>query len=416
MDHNYIDDLLLKCLRADPVRAEGAGIPPISEADWNALLEQAARHGITPLFYHGLRTHCPGVSIPPAVTAALRQAYLENAARNVRLYQILSGVLQALHRHTIPVIVLKGAHLAELVYGAPALRFMGDLDLLVKTGDLMKVDALLIEMGCTPTIHNRIVASDNNEFVYIMPRRDVCLEVHWSILSPLLPFAIDTEGQWERARPARIAGVDAAVFCPEDLLLHLCLHAGCTHGFEPGLKLFCDIREILRHYGEGLDWGVVQHRARAWGAEKCVYLTLRLSRELLGVALPEEFMESLKPSDFNEGFLALARDQIFSRKDRAGQPLSMWPAVASFWGSARLRDKVVLFLKGFFISREAMARLYPPPADSIRIYFYYFVRLKDLLRVYGRDIWRWLRRDEEMKAFARDGKNLTTLKDWLTTS
>jgi hypothetical protein len=74
---------------------------------------------------------------------------------------------------------------------------------------------------------------------------------------------------------------------------------------------------------------------------------------------------------------------------------------------------VQLFLKGFFLPREAMARLYPAPAGSLRIYFYYFVRLRDLLRVYGRDAWRWLRRDEEMQAFANEGKELTTLKDWL---
>ena len=72
-----------------------------------------------------------------------------------------------------------------------------------------------------------------------------------------------------------------------------------------------------------------------------------------------------------------------------------------------------LFLKGFFLPREAMARLYPAPADSIRIYFYYAVRLRDLLRVYGRDVWRWLRRDKAMQAFAKEGQDLTTLKDWL---
>jgi len=63
-----------------------------------------------------------------------------------------------------------------------------------------------------------------------------------------------------------------------------------------------------------------------------------------------------------------------------------------------------------------MARLYPPPADSIRIYFYYVVRLRDLLRLYGRDVWRWLRRDEQMQAFAKEGKDLTTLKNWLMSS
>jgi hypothetical protein len=416
MDQTKIDELLLSCLRESPGKTGDGRVEPLSEADWEKLLQQSDRHKITPLLYHRLRTFQPDISIPPDITGKLRQAYLDNSARNLRLYNNLSRVLKILRCDRIPVIVLKGAHLAEFVYGNRALRFMGDLDLLVQKDDLMRVDALLLEMGCTPTVHNRVVGKDNNEFVYVMPKRDVSLEIHWSILSSMFPFIIDTDGQWERSRLVLIAGVDAAVLCPEDLLLHLCLHAGCTHGFEPGLKLFCDIGEILQHNGGDMDWGLVQRLTREWGIGKCVYLTLKLTREFLRVPLPEGLMEALKPCDFDERFVALARDQIFSRRSKSGPPLSMWPAVARFWGSARLRDKAALFLTGFFLPREAMARLYPPPADSIRIYFYYVVRLRDLLRVYGRDVWRWLRRDEEMQAFAKEGHDLTILKDWLMSS
>ena len=414
MNETQIDRLLLFCLRASHDKPGDGTVEPWLEADWDELLQQSDRHKITGLLYYRLKTVLPDIAIPPVVMTRLRQAYLDNSARNLRLYAHLNKVLAILHRNSIPVIALKGAHLAELVYGSRALRFMGDLDLMVKKDCLMRVDALLLEMGCTPIAPNRIVGKDNNEFVYVMPRRDVSLEIHWSILPPSFPFAIDTEGQWERSKPAVIAGVDAAVLSPEDLLLHLCVHAGCTHGFEPGLKLFCDISELLQHDGNGVDWKTVERRTREWGIEKCVYLTLKLTREFFAVVLPDDLMESLKPADFDERFVALARDQIFSRKMRTGQPLSMWPAVARFWGSARLRDKVSLFIKGLFIPREAMARLYPAPADSIRIYFYYFVRLRDLFRVYGRDVWRWLRRDKGMQAFAKEGNDLTTLKDWLT--
>ena len=413
MDQTQIDELLLYFLRARPDKTGDGKVEPLSEADWEDLLQQSARHRITPLFYHRLRTFHPDIPIPPNVMGRLRQAYLGDDTRNLMLYYNLSRVLKILRRDGIPVIVLKGAHLAELVYGNRALRFLSDLDLLVKKDDLMRVDALLLEMGCTTTVHNRIAGKDNNQFDYLMPKRDVILDIHWSILSSLFPFSIDTDGQWERSRPVLIAGVDVAVLCPEDLLLHLCLHAGCGHGFEPGLKLFCDISEILQHDGGGMDWGVVQRLSREWGIGKCVYLTLKLTGKLLGVALPEGLMEELKPSDFDERIVALARDQIFSRRLRTGPPLSLWPAVARFWGSARLWDKVLLFLKGFFLPREAMSRLYPPPADSIRIYFYYVVRLRDLLRSFGRDFWRLLRRDKEMQALAKEGKDLTTLKDWL---
>lgn len=94
----------------------------------------------------------------------------------------------------------------------------------------------------------------------------------------------------------------------------------------------------------------------------------------------------------------------------------MRPAVAQFWGTSRFQDKVVLFWKGFFLPREAMVRLYPVPADSLRMYFYYLVRLRDLLRTYGRDFWRWLRHDKKMQVIVQEGRDLTTLKDWLMSS
>src|ERR1035437_410818 len=154
MDQSQIDELLLHCLRASPDKTGDGRGASLSEADWKDILQQSARHGITPLFYHRLRTFHPDIPIPSNVMGKLRQAYLENDARNLMLFHNLSKVLKILRRDRISAIVLKGAHMAELVYTNRALRFMGDLDLLVQKDDLMRVDALLLEMGCTPTVHN----------------------------------------------------------------------------------------------------------------------------------------------------------------------------------------------------------------------------------------------------------------------
>ncbi len=408
-----IDDLLLNVLNVRQAHGTQTHLEPLREEQGEELVIQATRHGIAPYLYHQLRTFHPDTVIPAVVADKLRQAHLGNSARTMMLFNNLHRVLKLFQDHHIPVIALKGAHLAELIYPHRALRYMGDLDLLVKQEDLLRADALLLDMGCTTTDHSRSVGDDNNEFVYAMPKRDVSLEIHWMILPPQFPFTIDTNGLWERSKPALIDGVNVRILCPEDLLLHLCVHAGCTHGFEPGLKLFCDISELLRHHRQEINWTLVRQRSQEWGVNNCVYLTLKLSVDLFGVNIPEDVMTALKPDNFDNRFTSLATDQIFSRRPRTGPPLSLWPAVAKFWGTTRLRDKISLFVKGFFISKTAMSRLYPAPAESFRINFYYFVRLKDLFRVYGRDVWRWLRRDSTMKALAKEGKDLTALKDWL---
>lgn len=414
MNRDQIDEWLLACLQSSPT-PDGVGeIALPAEGDWEELLLQSDRHKVTPLLYHRLRTCYPDLPIPDGITEKLQQAHLGNSARNLRLYSHLGKVLRLLRLENIPVIALKGAHLAEFVYAHHALRSMNDLDLLVHEEDLMKVDALLLEMGCTPTEYHRTV-DGNCEFAYIMPKQDVYLEIHWSILPPQFPFPIDTDGQWGRSRPVIIAGVEAAVFCPEDLLLHLCLHASYKHGFEPGLRLFADIIEILRQHEADIDWSLVHRLTREWDVGKSVYLTLKLAMELLGARLPEGFLDDLRPGDFDEQFVVLAKNQIFSRRAQTTKRrLSAAPEVAQFWGTPRLRDKMTLSWKRLFFSRKTMARLYPAPSDSLRIYFYYVVRLRNLLRTYGPDVLRWLRRDQEMLDYAQKGKDLTTLQNWLS--
>jgi len=415
MDQSRIDELLLYCLRVDPGETGDGGLEALSSSDWDAFIETSGWYGVAPLLYHRLRTFHPDVPIPANVMERLRQAYLENAARNVGLYHRLGKVLELLRRDNISVIVLKGAHLAELVYGNRALRSMSDVDLLVHRDDLMRVEAVLLGIGYTPLQYNRTTGKDNKHFGYILSKRGLYLEVHWTLLPAMHPVDIDINGQWERSRPATIAGFEVAVLCPEDLLLHLCLHA-CEHSLKPGLRYLCDICEILQHYQGGIDWGLVQLRARKWGIGKCVYITLRLARELLGVILPDGLEESLKPDDFDERFIALAKEQVFSTRMGTGRILSLSPYVAKFWGSKRLVDKPALFLKilkRFFPSREVMAREYPLPPGSIRIYFYYAMHFRDLLRWQGHHTWRLLRGDKEMQALAKRENDIATLTDWL---
>jgi len=61
------------------------------------------------------------------------------------------------------------------------------------------------------------------------------------------------EGVWKRARKARVAGVDALVLCPEDSLLHLCLHL-FQHRRGGWLTSSCDIAELANHHRDRLDW------------------------------------------------------------------------------------------------------------------------------------------------------------------
>ncbi len=344
--------------------------------------------------------------------ARLRRIYLQSAGRAMHLYHDLGKVLGMLRHANIPVTVLKGAYLAERVYGNIALRPMGDVDVLVHKDDLMRVEAALLGMGYVPAECQRRITEDNYQFVYGLPDRELFVGVHWNFLPSMYRFKIDMDGQWTRSRQAIIAGVEVSVLCPEDLLLYLCFHAS-KHLFEMGLKPLYDISETIRHFGNEIDWKQVQLRSGQWGEAKCVYLTFRLARELMGASVPDELMIAIKPGDFDERFMVLARERIFAYGRWNSDGLSLSSNIAELWGSKELLNKATLLLRRVFPSPEEVARMYPAPSDSIRICFYYPVRIKDLLLRHGRQIWRLLRRNEGMRGLAGKVNDMTPLKNWL---
>ncbi len=412
MDQHRINEGLLYCLRADPDEAGRFLFEQLSDSDWGAIIQQSAGHGVTPLLYHRLKTFPSDTPIPNQVVQRLRGIYLHSASRNMHLYHKLAKVLEILRRENIPMIALKGAHLAELVYGNIALRPMSDVDLLVKRTDLTRVEDKLMQIGYVPTESHRQIAEDNHHFTYRSPNGELSVEIHWNFLPSMYPFNIDIDEQWKRSRPAIIAGVQVSVLCPEDLILLLCLHAS-KHLFEMGLKHLCDIFESIRHYGNEIDWKQTHLRSRQWGAVKCVYLTLRLARESLGASVPEDLLKAIQPPDFDERFMVLAKDQIFSYRHQLSHDLSVYPSIAQLWGPKGLLDKATLFLRRAFPSSEEMARTYPAPSDSMRIYLYYPVRIRDLFLRHGRRVWQLFRRDERLRTSAERVNDGTPLRDWL---
>ena len=47
MDQTQIDELLLQFLHASPDKTGDGRVEPLSEAEWDDILQQSARHGIT---------------------------------------------------------------------------------------------------------------------------------------------------------------------------------------------------------------------------------------------------------------------------------------------------------------------------------------------------------------------------------
>ncbi|MCJ7433367.1 MAG: nucleotidyltransferase family protein, partial [Anaerolineales bacterium] len=140
----------------------------------------------------------------------------------------------------------------------------------------------------------------------------ILLEIHWAIIDAIFPFRIEVEELWSRTQTVTLAQAPALALAPKDLLLHLCLHTA-KHANEMRIRMVCDIGEVVRCHGMELDWQELGARAGQWDAIRAVYLILRLAQELLEIAVPADWLISLRPDSFSEGYLDLAREQILGR-------------------------------------------------------------------------------------------------------
>lgn len=404
-------ELLLYCLG---IRPHGhASRPPgdLTIFDWGEVLRQASDGGVTSLLYHRLKTLVPAPEVPPPALDHLRDVAFLSAAQSLRIRLELKEVLQALRRHGIDVIVLKGGYLGQLVYESSALRTMCDLDLMVRREDLARTTEVLTELGYALAYFG-VEDVDYATHHHLRPMGrpgGTRVEIHWSIARPTPLFEIDIDGLWERARRTTIAEVETLVLSPEDLILHLCLHTSFSHKFRFGVRGCWDILEVVQHHRDTMDWDQVVRRAQQWRIGRYVYLTLRLVREVLAADVPVTVLAALQPPGFPAEVLAWARACVFSPVPDS--PVS--PSMARLWTSSRLNTKLGVLLNTLCPPRVAMARIYRAPPDSARIYLYYGVRWMDLLLRYGRHTWGLWRGDHRAQDDLRVVSERTALSDWM---
>jgi hypothetical protein len=417
------DELLFFCLRMNNEGLKAATIGKWQAAEWDELIRQSERHGVSAYLYRRLKELVLNGSIPTHVERRFREITLQNASRNIRLYHELGKTLKILADNGIPVILLKGAHLAEGVYGNIALRPMGDVDILLKKKDLHKTVTLLLQTGFHAGDERQasyiewsagnqyhILPNAKHFFDLVHPAWRVKLDVHCSLVEDEKPFNIDTEGLWDRAQRICTEGVEALTLSPVDLLLYQCLHASIHHLFEFGLRPFCDIFETIRCYKDEINWEQAQSRAVRWGVDRCTFLTLYLSRELLGAMVPDEVLKALQPRDFNPEVMNWARERIMSEHGRT-QPLPS--SLILFWKTRRFRNLVSAFLNTVFLSRRKLAIRYNTSPDSKWIFLYYPVRLKDLVLRWGRMTWDIMVRNKKIESDARHENASFMLEQWL---
>ncbi len=387
----------------------------LSSADWESLADRAQRFKVEGLFFQEIKSrNFPEKLVPVDVRNRLRKAYRDLATMNTSLFFDASKVLGALAENQLPVIALKGLALAKKTYGDIALRPMSDIDLLLKKEDLIKAGRILLALGYRQDFPDW--ESSVKAYHHLPPftnKNGTLIELHWNIVTPDSPIKVDVDGLWQRACRITVDNIKVLALAPEDLFLHLCIHA-CFH-LQSGLDLipFCDIAGVMKEPVGKLDWQIVIARSARWGAQKCLYLMLLLVRELLAAAPPEQIMSAIKPADYQPAFLDEALEQIFVEKPSGQLIRRRIGKLAKIAKSKGVKGKVAAFFRGAFPSRTYVARMYPVSISFPKIYLFYISRLGRLFIYFLKMLLQVFRRDLTVLKVVGQEQRVRAVTDWI---
>ncbi len=399
--------LVLMCLKRERKEDKIASLGKLTPEDWQAVADVAVRLGAGPLVFHTINPFIARLAVPADFHRKMRELYYNSAARNMRLYRQLAETLSAFNRENIAVILLKGAHLAESVYGNPALRPMADVDILAKRDDLARIDRILRELGYSTSRQSAGCALEH--LAPYTKRNAVHIEVHFHITTPPFSERFDPAELWPRARKQKYDGVEVLTLGAEDLLLHLSVHTCADHGCNNGLLPYLDIVHAVEHYENEIDWKELVNRAGKWGVDRCVVLMLGLVEKMLGLSLPDNARQAIKEDAGAMVALAAAEQMIFEK----GPYVS--PNIARLFEKG-WRTKLKYFLSRVFPSQETMMVKNTNANAHINIFELlklYRARWKGLRQRHSRTIWTALRKNPQALAAIALRAKRNSLSDWL---
>ncbi|MDP8239059.1 MAG: nucleotidyltransferase family protein [Candidatus Hatepunaea meridiana] len=279
--------------------------------DWHSIVKYSFEHGITPYLYQRLKQRSLTAHIPKFALDEMRRCIQDTLVKNSRRFYALKIALDSFNKNNIPVIVLKGAYLAEHVYGGLGMRPMCDVDILARKDDLDRLDDVFKQIGFIPDKANKNIADSTTATAikYIHPKYFTSIDLHFSIDNLL--FSIDLDGLWQRSQSVLISGVETQTLSLEDHLNHICYHTAFRHLFNQ-LKHLVDINLFIETFSEEIDWDRVYRVANDWGNLHNLSLILDVLNRLTGLEIPVKIQNKLPDDRHRTRAVTWAIDQILT--------------------------------------------------------------------------------------------------------
>lgn len=405
-----LQTLLLDCLTRPLPDSAPADCERLTAAAWEELREIARIQRVSALLHSRVHRFPGGhPSAPTAVRKELTEWFQQRTMRNLFLFAEFRKLAEALQERQVPVMALKGMHLAAAVYSEIGMREMDDIDILVPRSDLRKAADTLTELGYASRepLEVEFWAERQHHLPRMLNENNTVVEVHWNITWPGNVQALsDPRDLWDRAQAVSIAGCEAKGLGPEDLILHLCIHASYQHMFYTGLRPACDLDATIRCYQSEIDWSLLCQLARDCHWQHGVRLMLRLTQRCLGTRIPESVWRELLPPDDHSALDAAYRMLWTIDSDVSALPRNL----AAMWNRPNLLLRLRDLFRTLLPNRFRIAKEFGLSANSPWIWLHFPRYKMALLLRHYHAVRKLQQSDPETRAMAL---NKSTLMDWL---
>ena len=327
-------ELLLACSRPqmDGENADGICRLLQEEIDWDWMLKAARSHGVWPIMYHNLKAVCPE-AVPQDILSKLKNAYLNNAMRNLLLIKELLRIIEDFQKHGIDAVPFKGPALAKMAYGDVTLRSFSDLDIMVRKQNVLKARDILISRGYEPQVRltprqEMGLMQNACEYNFIRENPSIAVEIHWRFHPGYhsVPFS---ESIWSHLDRMDLEGTPIHSFTANDLVLVLSSHA--TRHEWSQIKFVSDFTGLLSRHQ--IDWDQVVASADEMGLKRILHIGLFLAHDLLDAKLPKQMFSEIERDSTAQKMALQISEKLFSEPNGAEGIIERY----LFWARTRER-------------------------------------------------------------------------------
>jgi hypothetical protein len=273
-------ELVLRSLRPQPPAAELRSLAA-GPLDDDAVVALALEHGVGTLVANALEG--ADASLPRALPEDRRAG----ERRGLALTAETARLIRALEAGGVPALPLKGVALSVTAYGSAGVRRSGDIDLLVRPGDLTHAGDVLAAAGYAPLMtlddyERRWYAKTMRQLPPLARPGGLKVEVHATVDPPRLALDLDTDAVFARARPVTLETGKVHAPSPEDALTIVASHA-LRSGWNR-LEWAACVAWLAQR--PDMDWGLAARIVTEAGGARMLALALAVARDVVGAAVP----------------------------------------------------------------------------------------------------------------------------------